>query len=360
MTLGDLILAARFEPLSNGRGVAVDVSGLQCSRGNQIPAQAWFAGIQFALESNPLLRRLASALRLKISPNDESILAASVLRQDELLDFLSVPLFAPLLPQNRFSGRFAIRRQGDAWLLSPNVHHLSPADHDVSYAVLRDPWEAVKMFDRGRLDQTPESSLPLELWNCGRPHLRSRPSDLFGFFSFSSRLSRDVMLDFRMAIFRALEELEFSDQYEGRWQPVCYDLGEFALKEHSYEVALGPFPAWGRPLVIGYDDYYPNEGFAQLLGARIATFTGVETKMQKVSYSADTADWDAKFHIVHFYGLGSAVRKRMCLEAGSSFAVSVDGDEVKAEAIDARFRAFPVSHIPLRFLQREEAEEWTN
>src|SRR5690554_3148844 len=201
LSLRDLFSNGYYIEKESGCYVEFFIEDQFWSSGERITSHSWLDGINLSLSENIGLRRLAQSINLKIKVKRNKLTFSSSSNAKHLIDLLSIPNFAPIGAPFEFSGPYRLHESNTGWHATPNPYSASSATEELSFVYEGDPYESVRLFYNNLIDKTPESCLPLELWNSPSTYLRSYPSDLTGYVSFSPNFDLKFSSDLRIYIF---------------------------------------------------------------------------------------------------------------------------------------------------------------
>lgn len=321
--------------------IFLDVGKFNWSSGRAVNARDWIYGIQYAIDSNPAIKILASNIGLKFKIAKDILIVKSELDSSDLIHLLCISIFSPLGLHDEVSGPYRIVAHNDGWAAN-SIRDTNEYNSSKFFYVVEDPHKAVRLFNHGLLDKTPETCFPLELFESKCKFMKRYSSDLFGYISFSKDFSKTASDHFKEAIFNVITNMKLSNNFELRWNSIKYK------NEKTYHPnKVDTYPN----LKISYDKIYPNELFCEDVSRELDK-AGIKAELIGGDYGIDPVDWDIRFHIVHFYGLPGKWQDEFCRSTGAKYSCEKVGDKYLAKNLGGGLNSFPVCNIPLSYLER--------
>jgi len=248
--------------------------------GSDIRPNDYVTGLRKLLAANPWLGKTAFRGLKQCSASRHTLRFEFQSDIPQFQELLELPNWVPF-QEGKLSGNYRLSLDSNkkgSWSITDTNSNKSG-----TVTVVHSPRENWQRYAEGELDFTADTALDL---NEHGAHAIKSDSGLFAQIVFALHLP-DWLQTF---LSTALTAVRFPEEIERHWQRLDQDT-------HSTERPLAP-PSACPPLVLAYDDFYPNAIICAAIQTCLAELFQIEVKILKDNYYKPTLrPWDMKFAI---------------------------------------------------------------
>ncbi len=238
-------------------------SNLQWSDGSKITGFDYFRGIQKSLNSNRFLANTLFRNIEKINVFSESLEFKMKKPNFKLNSTLQIPNFSPIAggdkPLSSGNYRF-IKRNSKSFIFRKNKNcPNSYLPEHVKIVLVKNPNENIKRYKKEELDITADTSFHYKNKSQYENEYFKKNTGLLFFITFGTNLSKPEEIGCRAKILKIINQLR-----DNLCKNITYGIGKCSqplIHEDCHDENI----SFNNPLVLTYDDYYPNREVAEFI-----------------------------------------------------------------------------------------------